>query len=176
MSDPFENFKYSIHFHSISMKKLLLYSLLAGIFLLNTGAGCNSKDDDPKPEEYKLLVNGRWEVTKTVTKDPSDIVTLQIKKGYLGYRFYADGTLESCYQAKCGKMGRWSFKLKSEAIGTGVLTVYVENADQKEVLGNVLEGHLEINTDNDIIWVIKGNPTIGKTDAHEIQWHMTRTP
>ena len=158
------------------MKKLLVYSLLAGIFVLNSGAGCNSKNDDPKPEEYKLLVGGLWEVTKTVTKDPTDVVTLQIKKGYLGYRFHADGTLESCSQGQCEKIGRWSFKLKNEAAGLGTLTFHLENPDQRELFGNTLEGHLEINTDNDVNWLINGDPTIGNTDFHQMLWYMTRTP
>jgi hypothetical protein len=157
------------------MKKLFIYSCLSVVFLLNSGAGCNSKDEDPKPEEFKLLVNGLWEVTKTVTKEEGDIITLRPNKGALGFRFYADGTLESCAQGQCAKLGRWSFKLQNETVGDGRLTFYLENAGQREVFGDQLEGHLEINTDNDIIWVIKGNPLIGNTDAYEMQWTMVRS-
>lgn len=156
--------------------RFISFAFLIGIFIINSGAGCGSKNNDPEPEEFKLLVGGLWEVTKQVSIEPSDKVTLTLKKGALGFKFYADGKLESCSFGTCAPMGRWSFLLKSQAVGTGILTAYLENAAQKALFGNKLEGHLEINTDNDIIWVIKGNPTIGETDATEIQWTMARTP
>lgn len=159
------------------MKKFFTYSLLAAVLFGNSGAGCGSKNsDDPQPENIKLMVGGLWEVTKTVNFDPGDKVTLTLKKGALGFKFYADGKLESCSFGTCANMGRWSFLLKNGAVGTGTLTMYLEGADQKELFGNQLTGHLEINTDNDIIWVIQGNPTIGTTDATRMEWTMTRNP
>lgn len=159
------------------MKKLLIYGLLAAMLFGNSGAGCSSKNqDDPQPEDIKLMVGGLWEVTKTVTYDPGDKVTLMLKKGALGFKFYTDGKLESCSFGTCAKMGRWSFLLKNGAVGTGTLTMYLEDANQKELFGDQLTGHLEINTDNDIIWVIAGNPTIGTTDATRMEWTMARNP
>lgn len=159
------------------MKKLFIYSLLATVLFANSGAGCsNKKSDDPQPgSDIKLMVGGLWEVTKTVFVDPGDKVTLMPKKGALGYKFYADGKLESCSFGTCAKLGRWSFLLKNGAVGTGTLTMFIENNDVQSVYGSKLEGYLEINTDNDIIWVIKGNP-IGNTDATQMEWTMTRNP
>jgi hypothetical protein len=158
------------------MKKLLIYSLLSAVLLGNSGAGCASKNnDDPQPNDIKLMVGGLWEVTRTVTETPSDKITLTIKKGALGYKFFADGKLESCSFGTCAALGRWSFLLKNGAVGTGTLTMFIENADVRSVYGDKLTGSLEINTDNDIIWVITGNP-IGDTDATRIVWNMTRTP
>lgn len=160
------------------MKKCLIYSLLAAVLLGNSGAGCsnNKSDDPPQPENIKLMVGGLWEVTKTVFVDPGDKVTLTIKKGALGYKFYADGKLESCSFGTCAKLGRWSFLLKNGAVGEGTLTLYIENPDTRSVYGEKLEGYLEINTDNDIIWVVTGKPTIGSTDATRMEWTMTRNP
>jgi hypothetical protein len=157
------------------MKKLLIYSLLSAVLFGNSGAGCSgSKADDPQPgSDIKLMVGGIWEVTRNVTVTPSDKVTLNIKKGAIGYKFYADGKLEGCSFGTCGSLGRWSFLLKSKDGGT--LTMFIENKDVQSVYGSKLEGQLEINTDNDIIWVIKGNP-IGNTDATRIEWTMARNP
>ncbi len=159
------------------MKKVIIYSLLVAVLFGNSGAGCSgSKADDPQPgSDIKLMVGGIWEVTKTVFIEPSDKVTLTIKKGALGYKFHADGKLESCSFGTCAPLGRWSFLLKNGAVGTGTLTMFIENKDVQSVYGSKLEGHLEINTDNDIIWVVKGNP-IGNTDATQMEWTMTRIP
>jgi hypothetical protein len=46
------------------MKKVLTYSLLAIVFLLNTGAGCSSSTpDDPKPDSFDSLL-GKWELIR----------------------------------------------------------------------------------------------------------------
>jgi hypothetical protein len=157
------------------MKKLLTYSLLTAILFGNSGAGCGKNNDDPQPGDIKLMVGGMWEVMRTVTVTPSDKITLTIKKGALGYKFYADGKLESCSFGKCAALGRWSFLLKNGAVGTGTLTMFIDNADVRSVYGEKLTGQLEINTDNDIIWVVTGNP-IGDTDATRLEWNMSRTP
>jgi hypothetical protein len=160
------------------MKKILIYSLLVAVLIGNSGAGCGSnKTDDPQPgSDIKLLVGGLWNVTQTYTITPSDKITLKPKKGALGLKFYADGKLETCSFGTCGTMGRWSFLLQSQSTGTGTLTVYVDNPDTQSVYGKKMEGYLDISTDNFIRWVVKGNPTIGDSDASEIQWTMERTP
>ncbi|OIN56084.1 hypothetical protein [Arsenicibacter rosenii] len=159
------------------MKKLIAYALLLSVFILNGGAGCGGKKtDDPQPAQVKLLVGGLWDVTRTYTVTPSDKITLTIKKGALGLKFYSDGKIESCSSGTCGQLGRWSFQLISNSAGTGTLTVYVESTDIQAVYGKKLEGALDISTDNLIRWIIKGNPVIGETDASEIQWTMERTP
>lgn len=160
------------------MKTLLTYSLLLAVLFGNSGAGCSSKNsDDPQPgNDIKLLVGGLWEVTQTLTVTPSDKITLKLKKGALGFKFYTDGKLESCSSGTCSPIGRWSFLLQSQSAGTGTLTMYIENSDIASVYGNKMEGYLDISTDNFVRWVITGNPTIGKTDATEIQWAMERNP
>lgn len=156
------------------MKKLLTINLLLAVLLGNSGAGCSgSKSDDPQPADVKLLVGGMWEVTRTHTISASDKITLQMKKGALGVKFYADGKLESCSFGTCKTMGRWSFLLQSQGAGTGTLTVYVDNPESQTVYGKKLEGALDISTDNLIRWIIKGTP-IGNTDATEMQWTMER--
>ncbi|GAB3221903.1 hypothetical protein [Spirosoma arcticum] len=160
------------------MKKLLVYSLLAAVLFGNSGAGCSSKNaDDPQPgNDIKLLVGGLWEVAQTLTFTPSDKITLKLKKGALGFKFYADGKLESCSFGTCSAIGRWSFLLQSQSKGTGTLTMYIENPDVASIYGNKMEGYLDISIDNFVRWVVKGNPTIGDTDATQIQWTMERNP
>lgn len=160
----------------INSPKLLAYASLLAVLFGSAGAGCGGKNDDPQPEDIKLLVGGLWEVTKTYTVTPSDNITLMLKKGALGFKFYADGKLESCSFGTCAPLGRWSFLLKSGSNGTGTLTMFIENTDVQLVYGKKLEGTVEISNDNDFFWVIYGNPTIGDTDATQLEWNLERTP
>ncbi|MEI7582423.1 hypothetical protein [Runella sp.] len=156
------------------MKKLLAYGILCAIFILNSGAGCSDKKEEPEPEYVKLLVGGRWDVYKTYSESASDKITLMIKDGYLGYKFYADGSMDGCYQQTCQKQGRWSYQVKSAVAGTGELTLYNDNKDIAEVYGDKLAGHLEILSDNEIVWVVTGSPSIGNTDYSLMRWYMKR--
>ncbi|NBB20083.1 hypothetical protein GVN20_12025 [Runella sp. CRIBMP] len=157
------------------MKKIIAYVVLISVFILNSGAGCSDKKEEPEPEYVKLLVGGRWDVYKTYSESASDKITLTIKDGYLGYKFYTDGSMDGCFQQTCEKQGRWSYKVKNAAAGTGELTLYNDNKDIAEVYGDQLIGHLEILSDNEIIWVVNGSPFVGNTDYSLVRWYMKRT-
>jgi hypothetical protein len=61
------------------MKKVLTYSLLAIVFLLNTGAGCSSSTpDDPKPDSFDSLL-GKWELIR-VGKSRSCVIMSACKR------------------------------------------------------------------------------------------------
>lgn len=164
--------------NKMNMKKLLSYLILSGIVFLNMGAGCGDKSEDPAPDEkyIKLLVGGRWDVYKTYSESESDKVTLTIKDGALGYKFYADGTMDGCHKQTCAKQGRWSYKVKSAAAGTGELTFFNDNKDIASVYGEKTVGHLEIIDDNEFGWVITGNPYVGSSDYKVLKWWMRRKP
>lgn len=152
--------------------------MLAGVFLINTAAGCSDKKDDPKPDEkyVKLLVGGRWNVYKTYSESESDKITLNIKEGYIGYKFYADGSMDGCFQETCAKQGRWEYKVKSAAAGTGELTLFNDNKDIASLYGDKTVGHLEILTDNEFAWIVSGNPYIGHSDYKVMKWWFIRKP
>lgn len=155
-------------------QRILSYILLLTIFILNSGAGCGGKNEAPEPGYLKLLTGGRWDVYQTYTESVNDKITLTVKDGYLGYKFYADGSMEGCYQQTCQKQGRWSYQVKSLAAGTGELTLYNDTKDIAEIYGEKLSGHLEILSDNEIIWIVTGNQFIGSTDYKLMRWYMKR--
>ncbi|CCH54221.1 hypothetical protein BN8_03369 [Fibrisoma limi BUZ 3] len=160
------------------MKKLFIYSLLAAVLFGNSGAGCSRKnEDDPQPQARKLFVGGLWEVTETSTHMPNDRITLQLKPGALGFRFYTDGKLESCSYGTCVLIGRWSFK-EGQA-NTNQFIMYLDSPDPKEIYGDMMEGPVAIISDNHVDWLIRplqGQTTIGDTDATSIRWTMKRNP
>ncbi|AXE19795.1 hypothetical protein DR864_19635 [Runella rosea] len=99
------------------MKKLLSCSVLLSILVLNSGAGCGSKTEDPQPDNFQSLI-GKWEairfVYEIVKQDGSEIDTgteLKSKGTVIIWEFFSDGRLVATQDGKSREV-RWELKVK----------------------------------------------------------------
>jgi hypothetical protein len=112
----------------MKLQKLLSIALLLGIFILNSGAGCSSKTDDPQPDNFQSLL-GKWEA---LTYDRS-YVTLEGKqkndqgeiKAKVIWEFLQDGRLITT-DGNNSREVRWKLSVEEVAdknIAKGKLTL-----------------------------------------------------
>ena len=115
------------------MKTLLSYSLLLGIFILSSGAGCGAKSEDPAPRPaYLQSLLGRWEVVeaKVYSQKAGEAQrALGSFRTGLAYIFYDNNTYDGCIQSgsdwdnagQSGAVGTW--KCSTDKSGRWTLTV-----------------------------------------------------
>ena len=113
----------------MKLQELLSFALLLGIFILNSGAGCSSKTDDPQPDNFTSLL-GKWEA---LTYDRI-YVTLEGKrindhgeiKAKITWEFLQDGRLIATEGSNSREI-RWKLSVEAVAgknIAKGKLTLY----------------------------------------------------
>lgn len=129
----------------MKLQKLLSFALILSVFILNSGAGCSSKTDDPQPDNFQSLL-GRWEigVANIYVKDSQGERLLGSFRKGLAYIFYQDGGYDGCilpgsdwdnagqsgatgvWNCSTNKPGRWSLKVtkvSGKTIEEGTLTL-----------------------------------------------------
>lgn len=100
----------------MKLQKLLSFALLLGIFILNSGAGCSSKTDDPQPDNFTSLL-GKWQLqsfaynfTKQDGTTKIDLVDAKSRNIIVFYEFFNDGRLIITQDGK-SLQGQWNLKV-----------------------------------------------------------------
>ena len=143
------------------MKRLLAYGILCTIFIVNSGAGCSDKKEDPKPDNFGGII-GKWKLIKTgyyFTKSDGTVVDDTFDTEPRGinivYEYFDDGRLVVTDVANNTKAEiRWSLKvLKGDAQGIldGQLTQI--GKEQKELAK-------EIGQSGDLTFSITSTPDV----------------
>ena len=140
----------------MTRQKLLSFALLLGIFILNSGAGCSSKTDDPQPDNFQSLI-GRWEVgvVNVYAKDSQGENLLGSFRRGLAFVFHDDGSYDGCilpgsdwdnagqsgatgvWNCSTNREGRWSLKvtkLSGKDIQDGTITLKSPTQNEPLVL------------------------------------------
>lgn len=115
----------------MTRQKLLSFALILGVFIINSGAGCSSKADDPQPDNFQSLL-GKWQLqgfTYNITKQDGstkiDKVDAKARGIIVFYEFFSDGRLVLTQDGKTLN-GRWSLnvnQLDGKDIQDGKLTI-----------------------------------------------------
>lgn len=125
------------------MKPLLSYALLLTIFILNSGAGCGAKSEDPQPDNFQSLI-GKWEAqtsTYTITKqDGSSLIDktdLKAKGINITWEFFSDGRLVATQEGKSVE-SRWKLNVKSTGDKGGIYgTLTLIGTQQKKLAESI---------------------------------------
>ena len=125
------------------MKKILSFGILLGILVLNSGAGCGSKTEDPQPDNFQSLL-GKWEaqsVTHTITKQNGttvvDPVPFRARGVIIVWEFFKDGRLVATQDGKSREV-RWKLtvtQLDGKDINDGKLTLI--GTEEKELAQSI---------------------------------------
>jgi len=101
------------------MKTLFSYTILLGTFILNSGAGCSDKKEEPKPDSFPGII-GKWKLTKTgyyFTKTNgtkvNDTFETEPRGINIAYEFFDDGRLvvKDLVENKTGEI-RWRVNIR----------------------------------------------------------------
>ncbi|MEZ0611639.1 hypothetical protein ACAW74_24225 [Fibrella sp. WM1] len=145
------------------MKKLLIYSTLMAILVINSGAGCGSSSTpvDPQPDGFQSLV-GKWQAqraTYEITEQNGNYFETGpdfIKNGVtIIWEFFSDGRLKATQDGKTREV-RWKLnvtQLSGQSIDKGTLTII---GDEERALAQLIgqPGDLTYN-------IVAGAPSNG---------------
>jgi hypothetical protein len=148
--------------------KIISFSLLMGVLIINLSAGCSEKSEETKPDSFQSLV-GRWEVQRSVyniIEQDGDTKqsTTEIKANGINviWEFFADGRL-LVSQDGVTQETRWSLnvtKTDVKDIEEGKLTVISESGKAlAESIGQTGDLAYDISTA-----IYTGKPTILSLD------------
>ncbi len=144
------------------MQKLLSYGVLFTIFILNSGAGCSDKTEDPKPDNFGGII-GKWKLIKTgyyFTKSDGtkvdDTFDTEPRGINIVYEYFDDGRLVVTDVANNTKAEiRWSLKvLKGDDKGIldGQLTqIGKEQKELAKEIGQAGDLTFEITSTPDLL-------------------------
>lgn len=147
------------------MKKLIAYGALLTLFILNSGAGCSDRKEDPKPDNFGGLI-GKWRLIKTgyyITKSDgtkvNDTFDTEPRGINMVYEFFDDGRLVVTNVVKNTQAEtRWSLKvIKSDDKGILEGQLIQIGKEQKELakeIGQAGDLTFQITTTPELIFLV----------------------
>jgi hypothetical protein len=120
------------------MKKIISFALLISIFVLNSGAGCSTEEDEPKPDNFSSMV-GKWKLHSYILTKVLDDGRVESAKWFaqehnvnVSWDFQSNGVFIASTDTSKAQ-GTWELKvLKANGglIDEGILTLTGAGTEQ----------------------------------------------